>query len=118
LLTATNLVTVLITTGLFTLPNALLRPAVISLTSKQAGDRQGAAMGLNNSFNSLGRVAGPIWAGFAFDWNYNLPYLSGAGVMLIGFLVALVWVSQERKAPYGVEPQRQTAGTEGRQGQT
>ena len=97
LLTATNLVTVLITTALFTLPNALLRPAVISLTSKHAGDRQGAAMGLNNSFNSLGRVAGPIWAGFAFDWNYNLPYLSGAVVMFAGFLASLAWVSQERR---------------------
>jgi MFS transporter, DHA1 family, multidrug resistance protein len=97
LLTANNLVTVLLTTGLFTLPNALLRPAVISLTSQRAGGRQGTAMGLNNSFNSLGRVAGPIWAGFAFDWNYNLPYLSGALVMFIGFLASLAWVTQVRK---------------------
>jgi MFS transporter, DHA1 family, multidrug resistance protein len=96
LLTANNLAMVLLTTGLFTLPNALLRPAVISLTSKHAGARQGAAMGLNNSFNSLGRVVGPIWAGFAFDLNYNLPYLSGAVVMFTGFLVSLVWVAQTR----------------------
>jgi DHA1 family multidrug resistance protein-like MFS transporter len=96
LLAANNLATVLLTTGLFTLPNALLRPAVISLTSKRAGDRQGTAMGLNNSFNSLGRVAGPIWAGFAFDLNYDLPYLSGAVIMFIGFLISLVWVAQER----------------------
>jgi DHA1 family multidrug resistance protein-like MFS transporter len=99
LLTANNLATVLLTTGLFTLPNALLRPAVISLTSKQAGVRQGAAMGLNNSFNSLGRVIGPIWAGFAFDLNYSLPYLSGAAIMLVGFLASLIWVTQERKSP-------------------
>jgi DHA1 family multidrug resistance protein-like MFS transporter len=97
LLTANNLVTVLITTGLFTLPNALLRPSVISLTSKQAGAQQGAAMGLNNSFSSLGRVVGPVWAGFAFDMNYDLPYLSGAAIMFAGFLVGLVWVSQERR---------------------
>jgi DHA1 family multidrug resistance protein-like MFS transporter len=95
LLTADNLVTVLLTTALFTLPNALLRPAVISLTSKQAGSRQGVALGLNNSFNSLGRVVGPIWAGLAFDLNYNLPYLSGAAIMFAGFLASLVWVMQE-----------------------
>jgi len=112
LLTANHLATVLLTTALFTLPNALLRPAVISLTSKQAGDRQGAAMGLNNSFNSLGRVAGPIWAGFAFDWNYNLPYLSGALVMFLGFLAGLAWVSQEGAAAPRAEAQRQTAGAE------
>lgn len=95
LLTAGNLAAVLVTTGLFTLPNALLRPAVISLTSKRAGAQQGAAMGLNNSFNSLGRVIGPIWAGFAFDLNYDLPYLSGAAIMLVGFLISLPWVVQE-----------------------
>jgi DHA1 family multidrug resistance protein-like MFS transporter len=97
LLTAHSLATVLLTTALFTLPNALLRPAVISLTSKHAEARQGTAMGLNNSFNSLGRVAGPIWAGFAFDWHYNLPYLSGAVIMFAGFLASLVWVTQERR---------------------
>jgi len=99
LLAANNLATVLLTTGLFTLPNALLRPAVISLTSKHAETRQGTAMGLNNSFNSLGRVVGPIWAGFAFDLNYNLPYLSGAAIMFVGFLASLIWVTQERKSP-------------------
>jgi DHA1 family multidrug resistance protein-like MFS transporter len=97
LLTASNLVTVLLTTGLFTLPNALLRPAVISLTSKHANTRQGTAMGLNNSFNSLGRIVGPVWAGFAFDINYNLPYLSGAAIMFAGFLISLVWIAQERR---------------------
>ena len=95
LLTANSLPTVLLTAGLFTLPNALLRPAVISLTSKHAGARQGTAMGLNNSFNSLGRVVGPIWAGFAFDLNYNWPYLSGAVIMFVGFLISLAWVTGE-----------------------
>ena len=95
LLLANDLVTVLLTTALFTLPNALLRPAVMALTSKKAGTAQGTAMGLNNSFNSLGRVVGPVWAGFAFDLNYNLPYLSGALIMFAGFLVSLAWVPQE-----------------------
>ncbi len=98
LLAARDLATILITTGLFTLPNALLRPAVISLISRRAGAHQGAAMGLSNSFNSLGRVVGPIWAGFAFDLDYNLPYLSGAVIMAAGFLVSLALVSQEQGA--------------------
>jgi DHA1 family multidrug resistance protein-like MFS transporter len=105
LLTANNLATVLLTTALFTLPNALLRPAVISLTSKHAEAQQGTAMGLNNSFNSLGRVVGPIWAGFAFDLNYSLPYLSGAAIMFAGFLASLAWVSHNRKKPARARPQ-------------
>jgi DHA1 family multidrug resistance protein-like MFS transporter len=103
LLTADSLPMVLLTTGLFTLPNALLRPAVISLTSKYAGTSQGVAMGLNNSCNSLGRVVGPIWAGFAFDLDYNLPYLSGAAIMFVGFLASLAWLTQERKSPVHAE---------------
>jgi DHA1 family multidrug resistance protein-like MFS transporter len=87
---------VLLTTGLFALPNALLRPAIIALTSKHAEARQGTAMG-NNSFNSLGRVVGPIWAGFAFDLDTSLPYLSGAAIMFAGFLVSLAWLAQESK---------------------
>ena len=109
LLTANSLATVLLTTALFTLPNALLRTAIMSLTSKHAGERQGAAMGLNNSFNSLGRVVGPIWAGFAFDLNYNLPYLSGAVIMFVGFLISLVWVTQEQKSPAHAELRNERA---------
>jgi DHA1 family multidrug resistance protein-like MFS transporter len=94
LLLANSFPAVLLTTSLFTVPNALLRPAVISLTSKHADTRQGIAMGLNGSFTSLGRIVGPIWAGFAFDLNYHSPYVSGAVIMFVGFLVSLVWISQ------------------------
>lgn len=93
LLLARSLIGVLIMTGLFILPNALLRPAVISLTSKLAAARQGIIMGLNNSFTSLGRIVGPIWAGFIFDANYDLPYISGGVIMLFGFLISLVWIT-------------------------
>ena len=100
---ANSLAGVLLTTALFTLPNALLRPAVISLTSKNADTRQGVAMGLNNSFTSLGRIVGPIWAGFMFDINYDYPYLSGAVIMFVGFLISLAWVSQEKRDPARTE---------------
>jgi DHA1 family multidrug resistance protein-like MFS transporter len=108
LLTANTLVTVLLTTGLFTLPNALLRPAVISLTSKNAHQKLGAVMGLNNTFNSLGRVVGPIWAGFSFDLNIHLPYLSGAAIMLAGFIVSVAWVTQEPRPRVNISGLSQT----------
>jgi DHA1 family multidrug resistance protein-like MFS transporter len=103
LLTADTLPAVLLTIALFTVPNALLRPAVISLTSKRADTEQGVAMGLNNSFNSLGRIGGPIWAGFVFDVNYSLPYLSGAAILVTGFVISLIWLpGQEEAARAGV----------------
>ncbi|WP_100403367.1 MFS transporter [Bacillus sp. FJAT-42315] len=83
---ATNFVGVLVTTGLFFIGNSLLRPSVNSLLSKYAGSQQGYIMGLNNSFMSLGNVAGPLVAGMLFEWNIHSPYLFGGAVMLVGFL--------------------------------
>ena len=94
LLAANSYVTILLATGFFILSTTLLRPAAFALISKRSPGSQGAAMGLSNSFMSLGRIAGPVWAGFIFDVNVNYPYLSGAAIMFIGFLVSLVWVTQ------------------------
>jgi DHA1 family multidrug resistance protein-like MFS transporter len=48
---------------------------------------------------SLGRIAGPIWAGFVFDVNVNYPYLSGSVIMLIGFFISLLWLTREPPVP-------------------
>jgi DHA1 family multidrug resistance protein-like MFS transporter len=94
LLLANTYPTILLSTGFFVLSKTFLRPAVLSLTSKQSPIGQGAAMGLSNSAMSLGRIVGPIWAGFIFDVNYDYPYLSGAAILFIGFFLSLLWVSQ------------------------
>ena len=93
MLTAYNLGTVILMTSLFILSNAMLRPAVSSLISKRADSGQGVAMGLNNAFMSLGRVIGPVWAGMALDLNLNFPFMTGAIVMLIGFVASLFYLS-------------------------
>jgi DHA1 family multidrug resistance protein-like MFS transporter len=97
MLLANSYPAVLLTTGIFILSKTLLRPALTSLTSKQAGVGQGVAMGLTNSFMSLGRIAGPIWAGFLFDADVSFPYASGAVILFVGFLISLAWVTQDRK---------------------
>jgi DHA1 family multidrug resistance protein-like MFS transporter len=95
MLLAFNFMTVLVTVMLFVLSTALLRPSVSSLTSKRTIDGQGMAMGLNNSFMSLGRIVGPIWAGLVFDVNIILPYLSGAIILLFGFAISMVWLKKD-----------------------
>jgi len=84
---------VLAATGVFILSKTLLRTVIIALTSKRTQLGQGTAMGLCNAFMNLGRVVGPIWAGFIFDVNAHYPYLSGAVVMFAGFLISLVEVT-------------------------
>jgi len=96
LLAANTYITILLATGFFILSKTLLRPAAFALISRRSAGSQGAAMGLSNSFMSLGRIAGPVWAGFVFDVNVNYPYLSGAAIMFVGFLVSLIWVSQPK----------------------
>ena len=104
LLTADDYPTVLLTTGIYTLAHTLLRPMVQSLTSKRAPAGQGAAMGLNNAFISLGQIAGPLWAGFVFDINVNLPYISGAVILLASFVISLFTISAERQPTGGAQP--------------
>ncbi len=98
LLLANTYPTILLATGFFVLSKTFLRPSVLSLTSQRATTGQGAAMGLSNSFMSLGRIVGPIWAGLAFDMNFDYPYLSGAAILFVGFLISLVWVTQRQPA--------------------
>jgi MFS transporter, DHA1 family, multidrug resistance protein len=100
MLQARNYSGVLITVSLFILSNAMLRPAVASLISRRTTSGQGMAMGLHNSFMSLGRVFGPLWAGFVFDLDLGLPYVSGALVMALGFVLSLRRLSSQQAKPW------------------
>jgi DHA1 family multidrug resistance protein-like MFS transporter len=82
--------TILLATAFFGLTVALQVPALTSLTSRRATVPQGIAMGLSNSFVSLGRIFGPLLGGFIYDINILLPYLSGAAIMVLGFFVSLI----------------------------
>lgn len=73
----------------FNIGNVLLAPSVTSLISKRAQSGQGAAMGMNNSFQALGRGIGPLWAGFAYDMSTTLSFWSGALVQLIALLFTI-----------------------------
>jgi hypothetical protein len=47
----------------------------------------------NRQMVSLGRIVGPILGGAVLDIHLSLPYISGAAIMFVGFLVSLVWIS-------------------------
>ncbi len=95
---------VLGTVGFFTLATAVLSPAVSSLTSRHAGQEQGTVMGLSNAVMSLGRAAGPLWGGIALDLYLELPYLSGAAIMGIGFVIAWGYLSRIELPLKAVQP--------------
>lgn len=103
MLTPTTSMGVYLTVGFFVLSNSMLRPAISSVISKEAESGQGVAMGLNNSFMSLGRIVGPIWAGTVFDINLTWPFISGAVIMGIIFLASMVWLRPNRKKPLEIQ---------------
>jgi DHA1 family multidrug resistance protein-like MFS transporter len=100
-------VPLLITIGIFSLANALLIPAITSLTSKRTTLNQGVTMGLSNSFVSLGRIFGPTLGGLVFDLYWGLPFVTASVFMLIGFLLSLRWIKEK----HDIQPGAQSAST-------
>jgi DHA1 family multidrug resistance protein-like MFS transporter len=80
---------ILLALAFFSLSLALIGPALNGYISRFAGDRQGTVMGMNSAATSLGRVTGPLWAGYLYDINVIYPYISGAATLLVGLLVCL-----------------------------
>ncbi len=79
---------ILIVSSIFFTAASLLRPAVNTLISKQAGSEQGFAAGMNNAYMSLGNMVGPALAGILFDINMSFPYIAGTIVLLTCFVIA------------------------------
>jgi len=78
------------------------RPANSSLISRNAGSQQGTAIGLMDSFDSLGRIVGPTVAGFIYRLNPTLPYASGAILFLVALGLSLFWVKSAKALGHAV----------------
>jgi DHA1 family tetracycline resistance protein-like MFS transporter len=68
----------------------LTQPSLNSLISRRAGsEEQGEVLGVSQSVGSLSRVIGPVVAGLLFsDLGRNSPFLWGAGLVAVAFLLA------------------------------
>ena len=75
---------------LLALGSGLTTPSISSLLSRSTDvSRQGSVLGMGQSLSSLGRVIGPMVAGALFEVQIGLPFLVGAGLMVIA--VWLAW---------------------------
>jgi len=97
---AINYITTLLALGFFTLALALIGPALNAYISRFAGERQGTVMGLNSAATSLGRVIGPLWAGYLYEINIEFPYLSGAAALVLGLLVSFFGVQNQPESQF------------------
>jgi multidrug resistance protein len=88
----------LVANGIMAVGMGFNSPALMSLVSRYtAAEDQGGVMGLTQSLNSLARIIGPMWGGFAFDHlGIGMPYISAAAVMAVASAIAIrgLWRSQ------------------------
>lgn len=70
-----NLVTLTVAVTIAGLGSQLIRPTNASWISKITPTGQGIAMGMMDSFLSLGRIGGPIAASALYGWNMTWSYL-------------------------------------------
>lgn len=70
--------------------NGCLNPTLLSQLSKNADQReQGEVLGLNQSFGSLARIAGPALGGRLYEVAHGLPYIT-SGVIMLGALYYVI----------------------------
>lgn len=80
----------LVVLAVYALGQGLIQPSLTSLTSRLVEpDEVGGVMGIYQSFSSLARIIGPLWAEIAFGAGHAWPFRSAA----IAYLAALgvVW---------------------------
>lgn len=77
--------------GMIALGIGVHNPSVIALISKNADQHeQGGILGLNQSFSSLGRVLGPLWAGFFFDaYGPAFPFITSGVLILFAAVLSM-----------------------------
>ena len=85
---------ILLVATIFSTATTLIRPAVNTLISKTAGDEQGYAAGMNNSYMSLGNMIGPALAGTLFDWHMNIPFTFGSIILIGCFFLTFIWTKK------------------------
>ncbi|MBW8865457.1 MAG: MFS transporter [Verrucomicrobia bacterium] len=95
---ATSLPALLVVLALLAIGSGLNRPPVFGMISlNSSAEEQGANLGVAQSFGSLARILGPIFAGTLFFVNFKLPYLICGGIALLTGLFAWKYLCTRNK---------------------
>lgn len=69
---------------IMTLGSSMSRPTLASLVSKETKEAQGTTMGIFSSFESLGRVFGPLLGGWTYStFGFHSPFTVSAVLILL-----------------------------------
>ncbi len=62
---------------------SFIRPLVTAMVSRRSRLEQGMTMGIQTSFDALGRTVAPLWAGMVYLWLDWAPFVSAIAVYLL-----------------------------------
>ena len=79
---------------------SLVRPTITASISAAAGAGQGLTMGVQSSFDSLGRMIGPVWAGAIYSLSIFAPYLSALAIYAAGAIACATLALRVVAAPH------------------
>ncbi|KEO81275.1 tetracycline resistance MFS efflux pump [Tumebacillus flagellatus] len=82
--------------SIFGIGNGFMRPSVTALISKRTTAGQGSASGLLSSFDSLGRIIGPVVGGALYAAGKGLPYISGVILSAVALALYYVFAGRDR----------------------
>lgn len=88
-----NFWTAAIFLAIFGVGNGVIRPSVSSLLTKKAKAGYGSTTGYLSSFDSLGRIIGPVLGGFLYSIAIELPYVAG---ILLSFIALFLFAGVSR----------------------
>ncbi len=95
-----NIYGVMASISLLSIGSGILQPVIISMISKYSPEQnQGATLGLSQSLSALGRVLGPLWGGFSYDYiGFRSPFLTGAVISFFALIISFNMLNKlERK---------------------
>ena len=101
-----NFTGIMIVMMVLSIGSSILQPTLMSMVSKYAPEsEQGAVLGVNQAFGSLGRVLGPLWGGFSYQFiGYPSPFLTGAIFTVATFFIAVIFLNSQRMKAQKAQP--------------
>lgn len=83
---------------IFGIGNSVIRPSVSSLLTKSSIIGHGIITGYLSSFDSLGRIIGPVLGGFLYTKLIGLPYIAGMFLSVLAYILFLVYESKPKRS--------------------
>lgn len=87
ILFSSDMVSLLLTSAIYHIGTSLIGPSSSSLVTQYSKQNLGTSLGIMQSFGSLGRIAGPVTGGILYEFDILIPYITGAFILIIVYLI-------------------------------